>query len=197
MRNTKWSNQTIILITILLLSIFLVNCFLKTGFDLEYLKLDYEDIAGVLEIKFSSLFIYTIIKRLKQIILIWFAMRTLNSKFIFKTVIGFMCGFYGVMSTVQSYYLDVQGLFILIAFILPHYIIYIVLLYFMSEYCYEDKSCSRSEEGTKNAGMAYIKNEDKYKIFAIFIVLGCFGIISEIFFSRFFLLQYYQYMVLG
>ncbi len=189
----RQEERSVILLTSLVLSVFLINIFIRRGLDFEYLKLSIYDIEQSLNLNIVSLIFYVFIKRGKQFIVIWLLMKTIKPDLVYNIILIVLCGMYGVMSTVQSYYIGFQGIITFIIYMLPHYIIYIFMIKLLHDY-YSGYRQSKNLSSDGGA-MDEIMNE-KTKVTALFIILFVMGVVSEGFFSRFFLLQYYQYMVL-
>ncbi|MCM1273017.1 MAG: hypothetical protein NC225_12065 [Clostridium sp.] len=189
----RQEERSVILLTSLVLSVFLINIFIRRGLDFEYLKLSIYDIEQSLNLNIVSLIFYVFVKRGKQFIIIWLLMKAIKPDLVYNIFLIVLCGMYGVMSTVQSYYIGFQGIITFIIYMLPHYIIYIFMVKLLYDYY---SGYRQSKNASLNGGaMDEIMNE-KAKVIALFIILFVMGVISEGFFSRFFLLQYYQYMVL-
>ncbi|MDE6023855.1 MAG: stage II sporulation protein M [Lachnospiraceae bacterium] len=189
----RQEERSVLLLTSLILSVFLINIFIRRGFDFEYLKLSIYDIEQSLNLNIVSLIFYVFLKRGKQFIVIWLLMKVIKPDLVYNIILIVLCGMYGVMSTVQSYYIGFQGIITFIIYMLPHYIIYIFMIKLLHDYYagYRQSKNVMSDAGAMDEIMS-----EKAKVTALFIILFAMGVISEGFFSRFFLLQYYQYMVL-
>lgn len=170
--------RRVILLVTIFLSSFLINLFIRRGLDFEYLTLSAYDMRDVLSSRMAPSIIYIVFKRAKQLAIIWMLMKVLKTEYVYNTLLVIMSGMFGIMATVQSYYLGMNGMMILLIFLLPHYIVYILIIKLLYDYY---------------GGSGY----EKTKILILFAILFSIGVMCEGFFSRFFLFKYYQYIVLG
>ncbi|MCM1288144.1 MAG: hypothetical protein NC240_07510 [Clostridium sp.] len=173
----KGGRRVLLLVTIFLSS-FLINLFIRRGLSFEYLTLSAYDMRDVLSSRMAPSIIYIIFKRGKQLAIIWMLMKVLKTEYVYNTLLVIMSGMFGIMATVQCYYLGLNGMLTLLIFLLPHYIVYFLIIKFLYDYY---------------GGGGY----EKTKILILFAILFSIGVMCEGFFSRFFLFKYYQYMVLG
>ncbi len=189
--------RRVVLITAIFLSSFLMNMFIKKGLDFEYLTLSIYDIRDILSSKLMPLIMYIIFKRGKQIIVIWLLMKVIKPEYVYNTLLVVCSGMFGIMATVQSYYFGLGGMTILLLFLLPHYIVYALIVKLLYDY-YGGKGYEKSHSSSEyfNDNIKGVIGE-KTKVLTLFVILFAIGVMCEGFFSRFFLFKYYQYMVLG
>lgn len=195
--NIRRSDSSVILVTTLFLSVFLVDLLIRRDYDFEYLSLSVYDIEQFLGVNALSLIIYIVIKRGKQFILMFLLMKVFNAEIIYNTFLIVLCGLYAVIASVQCYYNGGEGLLTLLVFLFPHYIIYIFTVRLICVYCGRYKITLFKKNETDNYDYGSKFYNEKSKIITIFVILFVLGVVSEGIFSRFFLLQYYQYMVIN
>ncbi len=162
----------------LFISSFIVNMFLRYGFCFSYLSMSVYDIGFNIEKDSLQALVYLVIHRLEQLFVVVLCMKLLNADYVYNAIICLLSAMFGVMVTVQTYYEGITGVFLLILYVVPHYIAYIIFLWLLRD------SNDRRNLEQKNAK----------RIIAL-TILFVIGIVSECFFSRFFLKQFYQYMV--
>lgn len=153
-----------------------INLFMRRQVDFGYLNLSVYDISFRAKTE-TTVLIYIFLKRLEQYIVIFALMRLLKTDVVYHGVIILLGMMFGVLCSVQTYYDGVKGVALLLLYLLPHYIIYLYLLYVAKRFLsFPDKR-------------KYLR----FFLFAAFILL--LGVLSEGIISRFFLNKFYQYMV--
>ncbi len=157
----------------------IINLFIKNGMDFNYMLLDIGDISYIEKQEVASSVMYVILKRLKHIVIILLLIKAFKIERVYKGFLVLGGVIFGVMTSIQIYYLGLTGMITFLLYILPHYLVY----FYGLNYVYKLKKISGyTEEKIKNMILVSI----------IFLI----GIISECIFSRFFLIKFYQYMVM-
>ncbi|MBE5943559.1 MAG: hypothetical protein E7258_01430 [Lachnospiraceae bacterium] len=177
-REMDFNRWSIFIFSVIAASV-ITNLFIRCGFDFSYMQLLYNE-NDVSQISYTTTTIYVIIKRLKHIIVISLFMMAIKPEFVFSALtilLGFM---YGGMATVQTYYIGISGLLQLIIMIIPHYIIYTILIYELMK-----MFSNKINESNKVGKLLFL------------LSILCLGIVFEGTFSRFFLERFNQYIVSG
>lgn len=153
-----------------------INLFMRRHIDFGYLSLSVYDISLRTKTE-TTVLVYIFLKRLEQYVVIFALMRLLKTDIVYHGVIILLSMMFGVLCSVQTYYDGVVGVVLLLLYLLPHYIIYLFLLY---------------------ASKRFLSFPDRRKYlrfltFAVFVLL--LGVLAEGIVSKFFLDKFYQYMV--
>lgn len=178
--NIQFGGRPALLLMTVVFASVIINLFIRTGLDFSYLGLLPEQLGELSELSITSSLVYVFLKRLKHCLIIFVLMRVLKPDFVYSAVIILLSGMLGVLLTIQTYYGGISGVFLLLLYILPHYIVYIILIHYM----YDQYTFASNEAG-------------KFKFFVTVLLLLAIGVLCEGFFSRFFLTKYYQYIVMS
>lgn len=161
----------------ILFSSLIINLFLRRHVDFGYLNLSVYDVMEITQTN-ASVFLYVFIKRAEQFVIAFALMRLLKPDMVYRFILVMLGMMFGTMSTVQTYYDGFSGVILLFLYLMPHYVIYLILLNRTSFF------------------LTYGRGEGKkLRFFAFAVALFVLGVISEGILSRFFLNKYYQYMV--
>lgn len=170
-----YRDYALVLVAIIF-SCIVINLFMRRHVDFGYLNLSVYDISLRAKTE-ATVLVYIFLKRLEQYIVIFAMMRLLKTELIYQGIIIVLGMMFGVLCSVQTYYDGVMGVVLLLLYLLPHYVIYLFLLYVTKRFLsFPDKR-------------KYLR----FVAFAAFILL--LGVLSEGIISRFFLSKFYQYMV--
>ena len=176
-KKSKNKNFLMFFAVIIFFSI-IINLFIRSGYDFSYLGIYPADINISHSKSWIPTFVYVLVKRIKQCFIIFLLMKVINSSIIYNGFLMLLSAFVGIMLTVQTYYYGFAGIVLLLIYMLPQYIVYIVIL----KNLYEFSFIKRSHE-------CWIR----YIMFILLLLL--IGVLCESFFLKFFLTKYYQYMV--
>lgn len=157
-----------------------INLFIKSGMDFSYLSLSFEQLEVMTGTTMISSIVYIFLKRIKHCLILFVLMRVLKPDFVYNAVVILLSGMLGVLLTVQTYYGGISGVFLLILYLIPHYFVYMMLV----QYMYEHYTYTSNDTG-------------KLKFLVTIMLLLGIGVLCEGFFSRFFLIKYYQYIVIS
>lgn len=171
-------DRTSMVVFIVLFASLMANILIKCGVDFEYLGMSFEQYSFENDIAYSSSIMYIAFTRLKQGILIFLLMKTLNPEVIYNCINIFLGCYFGFLLSVQTFYSGVTGVSLLLLFIFPHYFFYLVLIYLVYRH-YKNWS----------------KESLRFPEIMFFLVLCCAGVVCEGFFSRIFLENFYQHIV--
>jgi len=157
----------------------IINICIRKDFDFSYLVISQEDMYSIIIREKREVFAYVLMKRLKQLFVVLILMKAFGVLRLYNIIVTILSGAAGLLLSVQIYYLGIEGVIILIFYILPHYIFYCVAIY----YCQRVKlfSCNNGED---------IKN--LIGIVLIFVA----GMVVEGIFMTNFLKFFYQHMVM-
>ncbi len=169
---------TVVVFTVMLASV-VVNVFIKCGLGFEYMCLGREDLCSNEILPYSVTILYVLFTRLKQLIFIILLMKIINTDIVYNILMIFIGGIFGVFATIQTYYGGLTGLAELLLFLLPHCIFYLLLLFMIYSH-YKNWS------------------KENFQIGKIMFcaVIFCTGVVCEGFFSRIFLENFYQHIVI-
>lgn len=174
---SKGIDNCFLLFATVILAAFTVNMLISRGFDLSSLTLDCN--TDTFKGELLPDFVYISIKRIKQLFIIGLLLKCFNPDIIVRLLWTITGVVFGLLITVQVFYYGSQGMLFLLLCLLPHYPVYIFLiknLYDFNIYCKNDKLLMR--------------------FFTLVLLLLGIGLILECFFSKFFLIKYYQYIVM-
>ncbi len=154
------------------------NLFIKNEIDYSYMILDIYDVKNMV-IQEKGVVVSTIImNRIKQLFILLLLMKAFGGKQIYNMVMIILGGVFGFVMSVQIYYLGLPGVLIILAYIFPHYLFYILAM------VYENTT-----------GLFEMVSKDNIKKIFIFIMIFSIGMFFECLFMTFFLKNFYQYMV--
>lgn len=176
MESLKNNKRIVLLIFSVFFSSFIINLFIRNGFSFEYLFLSMDSIYAIMEEGYLISMFFILLKRLKHFLIIYILMKVIKPEYVYNGLITILSIMLGIMLTVQTYYEGISGVFLFLLYIVPHYIVYLILLRSMYE-----------GSGTLSAS--------KLKFTVTLLLLLAMGVLCEGFFSRFFLQEFYQYMV--
>lgn len=160
-----------------ILASIIINIFLRAGYSFDELVVGRGEYIKLIQNSIQDVALVTIIKRLKQLLIVYVIYKIINIDIAYCAVTTILCFLFGSMISIQSYYGGVMSVIELLLFLLPHYIFYILIIRNM---------------------YVYVKWKNRSKVYVCVMILLLFmsGLLCEIFFSRFFLNEFYQYMVL-
>ncbi len=161
----------------ILFSSLIINLFLRRNMDFGYLNLSVYDAAETAQTNMSVL-LYVFIKRAEQFVIAFALMKLFRADVVYRCILVLLGMMFGTMSTIQTYYDGFSGVILLLLYLIPHYVVYLLLLNRTSVF------------------LTYGKGDGKkMRFFAFALALLLLGTISEGIFSRLFLNRFYQYMV--
>lgn len=173
-------DRTTVMVFVVLFASVIANVLIKCGLDLGYMRLSFDisyDINNVTS--YSTSILYILFTRLKQLIFIILLIKMINADVIYNLIIMFFGFIFGIFATIQTFYNGLTGIIELMLFLLPHYIFYMVLIHFIYKHY---KNWSKDS-------MQFVK-------IIFLVVLFCAGVVSEGLFSRIFLENFYQHIVM-
>lgn len=168
--------NVMIFVGAIIIATFVVNFMLRQNKDFGYLNLSVYNYVGenVLSVPVVAFIFF---RRLKQFVIIYAVMKLLKNDIILYAIIAFLGAMYGVLSCVQVYYDGLNGVILLLLYVMPHYILYIFLIIKTSAF------------------IRYGSGEHRYaRFFTFALVILIVGVGLESIISRFFLTNFYQYM---
>ncbi|MBE5953018.1 MAG: hypothetical protein E7257_02520 [Lachnospiraceae bacterium] len=154
------------------------NLFIKNEIDYSYMILDIYDVNNMVSQGKNIIITTIVINRLKQMVLLIILMKAFGGKNIYNIVMMLLGGVLGFVLSAQIYYLGLSGVLIILAYIFPHYVFYILAM------VYEN-----------NSGLFELGNKDNIKKISTFVMIFTVGVIFECLFMTFFLKNFHQYMV--
>lgn len=178
-------NRMILFLLSLTVLSFFVNFMIEKGFRLSSLQIDLSRLMGNLTDEQASLWLYTIIQRTKQFILILLLMKLFPVSYVINGLILLAGGFIGVLFSVETFYDGFSGILYTILCFFPHYIFYFINVKMLSEY-YGKNYVIYHNEGGK---LKIISN------FALNIFIFLCGLVSEIVINQIFLKKFFLYLV--
>lgn len=156
----------------------ILNLFIRNEMDFSYLLIDINSISNIISINKKSIIEYIMYSRLKQMFIIIILFKAFGTAKIYNALVIIFSSFLGFMLSIQVYYIGIDGIWILLVNVLPHYIFY----YFSVWYGFKVRIFSNG-----------IREE--YKKILIFCIIFVIGMVFECFFMTFFLKIFHQYMV--
>lgn len=160
-----------------IISSFIVNFMILSGFTFDNIIINREIFLLVFERPYKLICFIVIYKRIKQLLLIYVLYKLVNAELAYNILISILSFAVGIFISVQSYYEGFAGVVEYILYLFPHYIFYMLIIGTLYRY---KKRCISS----------------KIYTFLLIVLFFLSGILCELFFSKFFLYQIYQYMVL-
>lgn len=167
-----WSLSSAIVVSIMF------NLFIRNEIDYSYVILDIYDVKNMV-LQDKNIIIPTIVmNRLKQLFLLFILMKAFGGKQVYNMAMILLGGVLGFVISAQIYYLGLSGVLIVLAYILPHYIFYILAMTYVNY-----------------TGLFEKATKENMKKILIFVMIFVVGMAFECIFMTFFLKNFYQYMV--
>ncbi len=173
----KMKNGIIYFLIVVLAGCVLANIMIRCKQDVSMFYLPFSDYAEIDAMSAKKTFFYVLIQRAKQLILIYLLYKAIPGQVIFRTIMTGLLFLFGFVLSCQMYYLGMRGIIWLLLCLLPHYLIYMWLLYHL--YRYKEPSHERKKI------VLYIGLSAAY-----FIA----GVLTESVVSRIFLKNFLQYI---
>lgn len=171
------SQYGFILISAVFVSL-IFNLFLRKNYDFSYIILDLNDMANIANQKSAIIVSSILINRIKHILIILLLFKALGAVKVYNILTIFGGGLLGLTISAQLHYLGINGIVILICFLLPHYIVYYIAISYGQKFKLFD-----------------VGKESDFKNIMLVCVIFMVGVFIECLFSTFFLKNFYQYMV--
>ncbi len=173
-------NKSYVLVCLSVVFVSLIfNLSIKKNVDFSYLSIGMEDMYSIILRSNKDVLTYIFIKRIKQLLILLILIKAFGSITIYNTVLVSLSGVLGLLLSVQVYYLGFQGVVVLLLYVLPHYILYFLSIY----YCHKIKLFDS-------------KTEDSIKNLVGIVLIYVSGMIVEGVFMTNFLKFFYQHMVM-
>ncbi len=154
------------------------NLFIRNEIDYSYVILDIYDVKNMVLQENSTIVTTVIINRIKQIVLLLILMKAFGGKQIYNVIMILLGGVLGFVISAQIYYLGLAGVLIILAYIFPHYILYILAMIYVN-----------------SVNLFETTNKENVKKNVAFVMIFLLGVVFECFSMTFFLKNFYQYMV--
>jgi hypothetical protein len=153
------------------------NILIRSGYTMDGFVIGRENYEIISNADFFELTFITLFTRFKQLAVIYVLYRLVNSELAYDGII-MMCSFIvGGMICIQTFYQGISGVIELVLFLFPHYIFYFLAVKTMYT---QLKRCGKT--GTRGL--------------MVVLLLFLSGVLCELFFSKIFLREFYQYVVL-
>lgn len=155
------------------------NLCIRKNINFEYLSIGIDDMYAIIHRSNRDVISYVIFKRLKQLLIILILIKAFGCGTIYNTLLVSLSGILGLLLSVQVYYLGIQGVIVLLLYLLPHYIFYCVSFYY----------CKRTK-------LFESKTDENIKNLICIIIIYVAGMVVEGVFMTNFLKFFYQHMVM-
>ena len=168
----KIQNYTSLLIAVcsIFFTSLIVNIFIKTGVSFDYMAFSLKDLYMGLSVSSLSAFVFILLRRLKQVVIILLFMKLFKPELVYNFLILLLSMFYGFMMSVQTYSGGIREVGVFLISIFPHYLVYLLAINLIYKYY---------------IGRAL--NKDKLKFITILLIIIIIGVIFEENFLRIFL----------
>ena len=131
MSNTIKNNIYAVYVFTAVIASILINVLLKLDIELDYMSIDIYSIAAISNEKSITIFGYILLKRLKQLFIIYLLAKVINPSILQHGIIIALIFLLGAYMSVQTYYFGFMGIVIFLACIFPQYIIYVFLIKYL------------------------------------------------------------------
>lgn len=168
----KIQNYTSLLIAVcsIFFTSLIVNILIKTGASFDYMAFSLRDIYMGMSVSVLPAFVFILLRRLKQVVIIILFMRLFKPESVYNLLILLLSVFYGFMMSVQTYSGGIREVGVFLISIFPHYLIYLFALNFIYRYY-----------------IGRVLNKNRIKFITILLIIIIIGVIFEENFLRFFL----------
>lgn len=164
---------------------FCINYLIASGFNLSFLQIDLQKIADNLSDNRGSLWLYTILQRVKQFVIIVIIMKLFPVSYVLNGLTLIIGGFVGTLFSIETFYEGFSGILYTILCFFPQFIFYFINIKMLSEY-YGDFTGNLGHNSPKVKKISYF--------FVIILVFLC-GVFSEVTINQIFLKNIFQHLV--
>jgi hypothetical protein len=156
----------------------IINILIRSGYGMEGFVIGIENYEIIRDADSFEIILVTIYTRIKQLAVVYVLYRLVDSEMAYNGIVMFSAFAAGSMICIQTFYEGLTGVIELILFLFPHYIFYFLAIRTMY---IKVKRCNKI--GTRG-------------MLIVFFAFST-GILCELFFSKIFLNEFYQYMGLN
>lgn len=156
----------------------LANIILRCDRNLQTFVLPFADSTQLAGVSVRKTLFYVFLQRVKQVIVVYLLYKVFPAKAVFSIGMSVLLFLFGFAISCQMFYLGISGVWFLLLCLFPHYLIYIVMLYYLAV-------------EIRRVG------EDKNKkrmVMLVLIMTFLVGIVSESVLSKIFLKNFLQYI---
>ncbi len=164
---------------------FIANYLIVSGCSLRYLGIDMSAVNSTLSDENLSVFMVTVFQRIKQLVIIILLFKFIKTDLVLAVLIGLSGVIIGLLVSVETYYQGITGVIYTILCFFPHFVFYCINIKLLSEYY-----------GDSHKRSFFSGNGAKLKFVIINLLVFLLGVGSELIINRFFLKNFYQYIVL-
>lgn len=159
-----------------IVSSIIINICIRAGYSFDSIIIGREQYEQIITLPLGNVAIVVVLKRLKQLALVYVLYKLFGVELGYSIVLCSLAFVFGGFLSVQAFYSGFMGIVEFILYLLPHYVFYILIIRIMYT-------------------LIKYSNKGFWYAFALITLLFLSGILCELFFSRFFLNGFYQYMV--
>lgn len=156
----------------------LANIILRCDRNLQAFVLPFADSTQLAGVSVRKTLFYVFLQRAKQVVVVYLLYKVFPAKAVFSIGMSALLFLFGFAISCQMFYLGISGVWFLLLCLFPHYLIYIVMLYYLAV-------------EIRRVG------EDKNKkrmVMLVLIMTFLVGIVSESVLSKIFLKNFLQYI---
>jgi hypothetical protein len=175
-KNTGRDIHVFICVISLVAATVTTNIVLSFGIEMDIFVVGRENYESLVNADFTALVFATLFIRCRQLFIIYLSYRLVRAESVYNMVLSFLSFSLGAMICIQTFYSGISGVVEFVLYLFPHFIFYFMIIRVM---------------------YVYIKAYGKLSTRCFIVVLLYFaiGLFGELFFSKFFLGQFYQYIV--
>lgn len=131
-KNEKIKSHIFYFVCVVLAGSILANIFLRCDRDVSAFTVAYIDSVSLEQMTVGKTLVYIFLRRAKQAVLLYLLYKVFPPRYVFAAVLSVLLLLFGFCLSCQMYYLGTGGVCYLLLCLLPHYLFYLFLLYFLS-----------------------------------------------------------------
>jgi hypothetical protein len=179
MENKKTTGRDIhvfICVVSLVAATITTNIVLSFGFEMDIFVVGRENYESLVKADLTSLVFATLFIRFRQLFIIYLLYRLVRAESVYNMALSFFSFVVGAMICIQTFYSGISGVVEFLLYLFPHFIFYFLIIRVI---------------------YVYIKAYGKLstRCFIMAMLYFAIGLLCELFFSKIFLGQFYQYIV--
>lgn len=156
----------------------LANIILRCDRNLQAFVISFVDSSRLAASTMRQTIFRVSLERAKQFVVVYLLYKVFHPKTVFSIGLSLLLFLFGFSLSCQMFYLGLQGVWFLMICLFPHFLIYIIALYYL-------------------AMEIHRIGEDKHKrevVMGVLIIMFVVGVLTESILSKFFLKNFLQYI---
>lgn len=177
--NEKIKSHIFYYLCIVLAGCILVNILLRCDVNMQAFVLPLKESDQMMDASVRQTVLYVVFQRVKQIVILYLLYKVFPPGIVFSICMSGLMFLLGASVSLQMYYEGISGVWFLLLCLLPHYLIYLVVMFYMAVWMRKEN---------------YESKEKKIVVLFFLMLAFAIGILSESILSKIFLKNFLQYI---